>query len=193
MAHCWKGTSEKRFRFYYPVLVMIIASWIFTLPRTYGESLATLTEGADRVVMAIPVQKVSFWQGGLIKTRALLKVERVIAGASTGGEISILYDGGAIGPIGLKVSHGVTLPAGQKSVLFLVDDGDHYSVFHDAAGIFFVRSFSGKEVVISQDSLNQPGVSIKGLRHEGDVWREGEGIPLSTFLSRIHSLWGKRP
>jgi len=169
-------------------MLLLLLSWFFCFPQAHAESLDQLTEGADVIVMAVPVQKASFWQNGLIKTRALLEVEQVVFGERVNRKIPVLYDGGVVGSIGLMVSHGVFLPAGQKVLLFLVDRGGYFSVYHEGAGVFFVRSFDGKEIVIPAEEIrSRPGMSVRSLREEG------EGIPLESFLSRVRHLCGERP
>lgn len=178
-------------RFYFLILLLLVVL-VVDLPWAHAESIASLATGADTIVIAVPLQKVSFWQNGLIKTRALLRVEQVVAGKPVGEEVSVIYEGGVVGKIGLKVSHGVVLPPGQRSVLFLVWEGGHYAIYHDAAGIFFVHSSKRGAVVIPvRDDVGWPGVSLKGLREKGNEL--GEGIPLSDFLSTVHRLWEERP
>ncbi len=183
-----KRNGEERFGAYYLFVWMFLFLWVFCFSQAHAESLDLLAEGADSVVVAVPVREASFWQGGLIKTRVLLKIGQMVVGERVKREISVLYDGGIVGTIGLRVSHGVCLPRGQKAVLFLVDKGNYFSVYHGGEGVFYVRSFSGKEVVIpAREAVSRPGRFIRSLKEEE------EGVPLETFLSEIRRLRGARP
>lgn len=175
------------------IIFHLIVGFLIVLAPTSGfaESLNSLAEGADAIVISIPVQVTSYWEGKIIKTRALLKIEQVVSGRITDKEIPVIYEGGVVGSIGLKISHGVHLPSGQKNILFLSDKGNHYAVLDQINGVFFIHdSPLGEVVVPAGESLLSPGVSIKALKREPTA---GEGIPLRTFISRIRTIRRNKP
>lgn len=151
-----------------------------------AESLGSMISRADAIIISVPIQKTSYWDGNIIRTRTILEVQRIVSGRVTQKEIPVVYEGGTVGSIGLKVSHGVRLPIGQKALLFLTQTAAHYSVLDQLRGVFFILPSKEGEVVIKAESLTlTPGVSIKSSLSSTT---KGEGIPLKTFLSTLQTL-----
>ncbi len=170
--------------------IIFMTSWIVSTS-TFASSLGVLADRADTIVIAVPIQKTSYWEGKIIKTRALMKVDQVVSGRIVPKEIPVVYDGGVVGSIGLKVSHGVLLPKGQKTILFLLNRENHYVVLDGIEGIFFVYPSSGGEIVIPGDNLlYRVNLSVHSLKSKG---APVEGTPLKEFIDTVHALRGKRP
>ena len=170
--------------------MLFMLSWVFP-GAVRAVPLTTLTANADTIVMAVPVQKTCYWENKVIKTRARLRVERVLAGQVSSREITVVYDGGVVGKIGLRVSHGVRLPKGQKGILFLVEGMTGYQVLDDMDGVFFVVTSPEGEVVVPEALLTtRPGTLIKSLRETAG---NNQGVPLQAFIQHIRALRGNRP
>ncbi len=156
-----------------------------------AESLGVLANRADTIVVAVPLHKTCYWDKKIIKTRALLKVVKVIAGKISKREISVIYDGGVVGKIGLKVTRGVRLPLGQKDVLFLIGQGPPYTILNGMGGIFFVSpSPTGEVVIPAEEVFCIPGLTVKSLKN--GVTSSGS-LGLKEFIDKIHSLRGDQP
>ncbi len=170
--------------------ILFLFSWVFP-GAVRAVPLATLAANADTIVMAVPVQKTCYWENKVIKTRARLRVEKVLAGQVSGREITVVYDGGVVGKIGLRVSHGVRLPKGQRGILFLVEGETGYQVLDDMDGVFFIVTSREGEVVVPEALLSRrSGTLIKSLRETAG---NNQGVPLQAFIRRIHMLRGNRP
>ena len=157
-----------------------------TLPLR-AESLEVLALKADAIAVILPAKKVSYWEEKVIRTRATLQVRQVIAGRIETKTINVVYDGGVVGKIGLVVSHGVRLPVGQKSILFLKRTGKDFTVVNQQKGVFFVFPGTNGEVVVPAEAVHlpPPGLRVKSSRVTPPV---GTGVPLNTFIATLQEF-----
>ena len=146
--------------------------------------MASLALQSDAIVITVPQERVSYWDGNIIRTRVTLAIQQIVAGNLEDKTVTVVYDGGVVGKIGLKVSHGVRLPKGQKALLFLKAKGGHYSVVNQRGGIFFIVPGRAGEIAIPATAVHlpPPGLTVKSSRIS--AW-EGDGIPLRKLITDI--------
>jgi hypothetical protein len=162
---------------------MLITLWVYPPPLKAAPIAAMATE-ADAIVMTTPRNKVSYWDGNIIRTRATLDIKQVISGTVKQRSITVIYDGGVVGSIGLKVSHGVRIPAGIKNILFLKHRGAFFTVLNQIEGVYFVIPDKNEEMVVPAEAVPHftPGITVKSARISTISER---GVPLKEFLSAL--------
>ncbi len=161
--------------------------FLWGLSPLYAESLESMAVRAETIVVSVTKKKASYWDGDIIRTRATLDIKQVVAGSLEEKTVTVIYDGGVVDHIGLKVSHGVRLPEGQKTVLFLKKSGDYFTVINQRRGIFFVLPGPKGEIAVSAEAVHlpPPGLSVKSSRI---ISRPGEGVPLNNFISTLQEF-----
>ncbi len=167
--------------------VMALIPLLIHVSPLHAESLDSMALRSDAVVIALPREKVSYWDGDIIRTRAVLDVKQVVSGALQKKTVTVVYDGGVVGEIGLKVSHGVRLPRDQKAILFLKKTGEHFSILNQRRGIYLIFPSQQGEIAVPAEAVHlpPPGLSVKSSR--STTWT-GEGIPLNEFISTLQSF-----
>ena len=167
------------------ILVTLLVTLVCSVP-VGAASLEGMAAQADAIVITTPLSKVSYWDGKIIRTRATLQVEQVISGALRGDRVTIVYDGGVVGKIGLKVSHGVRLPVGQKNLVFLKNMGQDFTVVNQSEGVFYILQGKEGEVVLPSEEMDDTrGVTVKSALGPSAMEK---GIPLKEFLSILRTF-----
>jgi len=165
--------------------IAAVLFFLFLFPiHGYGFSLTFLADNANTVVIGTPRTKSIYWQNGIIKTRAVLDIYQVVRGEKTTREISIVYDGGVIGFTGLRVSHGVKLPIGQKTLVFLKSASGSLTVVNGEYGVFFLTPSKEGERAVNSSEFSSGGLSIGPALNSAAGNR---GMSLKTLLQFIEA------
>jgi hypothetical protein len=87
---------------------------------THDGRFLVAASDADAVVIARVDSRESYWSAGheIILTRFELGITKVVKGAAP-ARMTLVEEGGEVGNIGLRVSHGVDLAPGASYVLLL--------------------------------------------------------------------------
>ncbi|NOZ26891.1 MAG: matrixin family metalloprotease [Chloroflexi bacterium] len=128
---------------------------------------------ADAIVEGRVTEVTSFWneEHTLILSRATVAVEEVVQGRVDGPAISVIYEGGQVGDIALRLSHGVRLVAGQRVRLHLQREADGaYGVVGGERG---VEQIDGGRV----SELLAPSYSYAGYR-----WSDAQ-LPVPYYIN----------
>jgi hypothetical protein len=138
-----------------------------------GLSTEELTRSSDAVIVGGVEDVESHWNqdGTSIFTTASVVVEEVVRGVVIQQIVTVEYEGGEIGEIGLKVSDVAPLTRGERVLLFLQSgkgkrDGSVYHIVGKAQGKYLIgedgiarkRGFalgSRKDVVENEMSLGR--------------------------------------
>jgi hypothetical protein len=147
-----------------------------------GLSTEELTRSSDAVVVGGVEDVESHWtqDGTSIFTTALVGVEEVVRGVVIQQMVTVEYEGGEIGEIGLKVSDVAPLERGERVLLFLKSgkskrDGSVYNIVGKAQGKYLIgkdeiarkRGFalnSRKEMVESETPLRRLIEKIRNVQ-----------------------------
>lgn len=78
-----------------------------------------LAASSDAIVRVTQLERSSAWEEGRIVTTSKVRVDRVVAGATPGSELSIRTLGGVVGEIGQYVEGEADLGPGEQAVLFV--------------------------------------------------------------------------
>lgn len=104
-----------------------------------------LTRSSDAVVEGDVQQVASFWSddGRAIMSRAELLVVEVVRGVAVQNTLTVEYEGGEIGDVGMGVSDMASFSAGQRVVVFLQKKrasrrGGEYELVGRAQGLYKV-------------------------------------------------------
>ncbi len=133
---------------------MLAATGLFAVPSDSGASVSialTLDDVARSsalVARVTPVEATSAWEDGRIVTTTRLRVDRVLAGAST-NEVSVRTFGGVVGKIGQRVEGEPSFEVKRTSIVFLVPaTSSAFAVVGRAQGQLVVtKAANGREVV----------------------------------------------
>lgn len=149
-----------------------------------GLSTEELTRNSEAVVTGEVEDVESYWSedGKTIFTSASILVSENIRGRVLQRRITIEYEGGEIGDIGLKVSDVVPLKKGEKVLLFLKSgkgkrDGIVYNIVGKAQGKYTIgndriarkRGFSlisGEDVIDNNIPVDELIKKIREVRSE---------------------------
>jgi len=146
-----------------------------------GLSTEELTKSADTVIIGEVADVQAQWSkdGSSIFTIATIDVSQVVRGQTLPARISVEYEGGEVGDIGLRVSDVGTLEKGEKVLLFLKTakskkDGSAYTMVGKSQGTYRIgadgiASKSGFSVMDGQDAIES-------------------NIPLSDLVKKIRSI-----
>ena len=108
----------------FPLLLLPLAA-IAVVPSDAGASTSValsvreLASTSDAIVRVTQIAKASAWEDGRIVTTSKVRVDRVVAGAPPGNELSIRTLGGVVGEIGQYVEGEADLAPGEQAVLFV--------------------------------------------------------------------------
>ena len=110
-----------------------------------GLGIEELTKGSESVIIGEVEDTEAQWSkdGKTIFTKAFIVVNEIIRGRTLQKTITIEYEGGEIGDIGLKVSDVVPLEKGERVLLFLKSgksrgDGFVYNLVGKAQGKYTI-------------------------------------------------------
>jgi hypothetical protein len=147
-----------------------------------GLSTEELTRSSDAVIVGGVEDVESHWNqdGTTIFTTASVVVEEVVRGVVMQQRVTVEYEGGEIGEIGLRVSDVAPLERGERVLLFLKSgksrrDGSAYNIVGKAQGKYLVgedgiarkRGFalsSHKDVVESETPLGRLIEKIRNVQ-----------------------------
>jgi len=86
-------------------------------------SAAEMSRQASLIVVGVAGPGVSYWDGGRIKTRVAVQIEKVLAGdGQARSQVQVTTLGGAIGGLAQRVEGTAVLAAGERVALFLARD-----------------------------------------------------------------------
>jgi hypothetical protein len=147
-----------------------------------GLSTEELTRSSEAIVVGEVEDVESHWNqdGTSIFTTASVVVEEVVRGVVIQQHVTVEYEGGEVGEIGLKVSDVAPLERGEKVLLFLQSgkskrDGSVYNIVGKAQGKYLIgedgiarkRGFalnSHKDVVESDTPLKRLIEKIRNVQ-----------------------------
>jgi hypothetical protein len=109
-------------------------------------SIDEVARGAAIVARVIPLDAASAWEDGRIVTTTRVRIERVVAGSSPGGEIRIKTLGGIVGNVGQSVAGEAAFVSGTPSIVCLTTRGGAHVVVARAQGQLVVRHANGEQV-----------------------------------------------
>ncbi len=147
-----------------------------------GLGTEELTRGSESVIIGEVEDTEAQWSkdGKTIFTKAFIVVNEIIRGRTLQKRITIEYEGGEIGDIGLKVSDVAPLEKGERVLLFLKSgksrgDGFVYNIVGKAQGKYSIdneriarkRGFSvtgGEDIIDNNISLDELIKKIREVR-----------------------------
>ena len=102
-----------------------------------------------KVIIQGEVKSVRSYKGinGVIYTRALVLVSNVIKGKNIKKNITVEYEGGEVGDIGVRVEDEPTLKKGEQVILFLTNSFWRKNVYYIVGGVL------GKYAICSDDTV----------------------------------------
>lgn len=146
-----------------------------------GLGTEELTRGSESVIIGEVEDTEAQWSkdGKTIFTKAFIVVNEIIRGRTLQKRITIEYEGGEIGDIGLKVSDVVPLEKGERVLLFLKSgksrgDGFVYNI---------VGKAQGKYSIDKERIARKRGFSVMGGEDIID-----NNIPLDELLKKIREV-----
>ena len=112
------------------------------------KSAAELAQDAKAIVQG-EVKNVRYYKGinGVIYTRALVMVNDVIKGKNIKKNITVEYEGGEVGDIGVWVEDEPSLEKGERALLFLTNSFWRKNVYYIVGGVL------GKYAICSDDTV----------------------------------------
>ena len=146
-----------------------------------GLGIEELTKGSESVIIGEVEDTEAQWSkdGKTIFTKAFIVVNEIIRGRTLQKTITIEYEGGEIGDIGLKVSDVVPLEKGERVLLFLKSgksrgDGFVYNL---------VGKAQGKYTIDKERIARKRGFSVTGGEDIID-----NNIPLDELIKKIREV-----
>jgi len=130
-----------------------------------GLSTEELTKASDMVIVGKVENVEAQWSkdGKIIFTSAYIVIDNVIKGPAQ-ANITVEYEGGEIGDIGLKVSDESPLLKGEKVILFLKSgkskkDGVAYNIVGKSQGKYVIDAYgiatkSGFSIVDKEENID---------------------------------------
>ncbi len=104
-----------------------------------------LTRSSEAVVEGDVVRVTSFWtpDGKAIMSRATISVVDVVRGAADQKTLTVEFEGGEVGDVGMGVSDMATVSSGQRVLMFLrkkkaSPDASTYEIIGRAQGLYKV-------------------------------------------------------
>lgn len=146
-----------------------------------GLSTEDLTRASDLVIEGEVINVRTFWSkdGTSIISRATVLQNSVIRGHASGRHITVEYEGGEIGDIGLRVSDVAPLETGEKVILFLQAGASRVN----GAAFRMVGKGQGKYSIGSDGIARKGGFSVIGARDLID-----SDIPVSDLIDKIRKV-----
>jgi hypothetical protein len=145
-----------------------------------GLSTEDLTRASKIIVLGEVINVASHWNSDrtTILTSASILVKDVVKGEQLEQMITVAYEGGEVGDIGLKVSDTVPLVTGEEVLLFLKPEeetgANNYSIVGRAQGKY----------IISKDGIaSKTGFSLIEGKEAVD-----NDIPLSDLIEKIRRV-----
>ena len=172
-------------RFFIIKFLFLIMAYLLLSSRSLaimiGLGTEELTRGSESVIIGEVEDTETQWSkdGKTIFTKAFIVVNKIIRGRTLQKRITIEYEGGEIGDIGLKVSDVVPLEKGERVLLFLKSgksrgDGFVYNI---------VGKAQGKYTIDKERVARKRGFSVTGGEDIID-----NNIPLDELLKKIREV-----
>ena len=148
------------------LLALIFFSPVSSFALMTEKSAEELTQDA-KVIIQGEVRSVRYYKGinGVIYTRASVVVSDVIKGKNIKKNITVEYEGGEVGDIGVWVEDEPMLEKGEQVLLFLTNSFWRKNVYYIVGGVL------GKYAICSDDT-----VRIGSSCDEGDETATNEEV-----------------
>jgi hypothetical protein len=118
-------------------------------PQTFEQ----LVDRAQSVVVAVPIERTSVWEGGRIVTYTRVAVSERVAGDADSA-LWVRTLGGEVGDLGQHVDGEATLAIGKPTLLFLEAAGaGTYAVAARAQGQFFLDARPSGRVLLPHPAM----------------------------------------
>ena len=129
-------------------LALIFFSPISSFALMIEKSAEELAQDA-KVIIQGEVRSVKSYKGinGVIYTRASVMVSDIIKGKNIKKNITVEYEGGEVGDIGVRVEDEPTLKKGEQVILFLTNSFWRKNVYYIVGGVL------GKYAICSDDTV----------------------------------------
>ena len=167
-------------KFLFLIMVCFLLS-SSSLAVMFGLGTEELTRASESVIIGEVEDTEAQWSkdGKTIFTKAFIVVNEIIRGRTLQKRITIEYEGGEIGDIGLKVSDVVPLEKGERVLLFLKSgksrgDGFVYNI---------VGKAQGKYTIDKERIARKRGFSVTGGEDIID-----NNIPLDELIKKIREV-----
>lgn len=110
-------------------------------------SIDDVARHATLVARVVPLDRTSAWEDDRIVTTTRLRVENVIAGRPSVGDLRVRTRGGVVGDVGQSVEGEPVFRDGEASVVFLAPRNSAHAVVGRAQGQLLVSREAGREIV----------------------------------------------
>ena len=129
-------------------LALIFFSPVSSFALMIEKSAEELAQDA-KVIIQGEVRSVKSYKGinGVIYTRALVLVSDVIKGKNIKKNITVEYEGGEVGDVGVRVEDEPSLEKGEQILLFLTNSFWRKNVYYIVGGVL------GKYAICSDDTV----------------------------------------
>ena len=129
-------------------LALIFFSPVSSFALMIEKSAEELAQDA-KVIVQGEVRSVKSYKGinGVIYTRASVMVSDIIKGKNIKKNITVEYEGGEVGDIGVRVEDEPTLKKGEQVILFLTNSFWRKNVYYIVGGVL------GKYAICSDDTV----------------------------------------
>ncbi len=146
-------------------LAVLLVTLAFAAPADASVSIALsiddVARSASTVMRATPVAQSSAWEGKRIVTTTRLRVDRALAGANVGSDVTVQTLGGVVGGIGQRVEGEPVFSPSVPSIVFLQRGA--------IEGRFVVAGRAQGQLVVTKDA--------RSLREIVHVPRTGALLP----------------
>ena len=175
------ANKSVRTAFVLVALIIIVCSACKSSAVMLGMSTSNLANNADLIITGNVLNTKSDWTDDKksIYTIATVDVDEVIKGKSFSKRIKVIYEGGEVDGIGLKLSDAVSLSEGERVLLFLSKKQnktkeDAYKIFSNA---------QGKYTINNDNIAKKSGFSIAS----GEVLIDNN-LPVSELIDKIKGI-----
>ncbi len=181
----------KRLRAALPlVLVMAAAPARATVVVALG--VDDLVHQSDVVILGVVERAESAWEGGVIVTRATVRVERTLKGAPAQA-IVVRRMGGVVGTVGQIVYGEAALAAGERTLLFLERRRGGLGVTGMAQGEFVVTTDPATGETRARQALGGLALARQGSRGLRIFAPRPRSVPLVDLLVEVERLARTEP
>ena len=156
-------------------LALIFFSPVSSFALMIEKSAEELAQDAKMIIQG-EIRSVRSYKGinGVIYTRASVMVREVVKGKNIKKNITVEYEGGEVGDIGVRVEDEPTLEKGEQVLLFLITSFWRKNVYYIVGGVL------GKYAICTDDT-----VKIDSSCDEGD--NDEKRQTLEDLLSAIEN------
>ena len=170
----------KRFLYIIIICAALITLWgaVQSWATMIGLSTDFLTKQAGLVITGEVQETKSRWADNkkVIVTIATIAIHEVIKGRSVTKTVRIIYEGGEVDGMGMRVSDAAELIAGEKVLLFL----NHGHQKSDSAEYEIVGKAQGKYTIGKDNIARKKGFAVVDRKEVID-----NDIPVSTLIEKI--------